>query len=216
MAIAFGSVVNATSANAASVSQTGPTVSGSNTFGVVAVAWQSNEAASALTATWGGSGMTLVGEYSQESGTRRGALYYIVNPSSAATVQVTRGLTTNFISISSSYYTGAKQTGQPDSSATPTAASGTSFSASTTVVASNCWLVSLTRDAAGGIAASTGTTLRGDFVTAVGPAFADSNGTVGTGSQSMSFTGSNGAWSSVIFSMAPATTTVNSGFFGLM
>lgn len=208
MAIAFGAVVNTTtSSGQTTVSQTGPTVSGTNTLGVAVVMWQTNEAITGC--TWGGSAMTLVGAYSQESGNRRGALFFIVNPASAATVTATRPTGTNGFAISTAYYTGVKQTGQPDSSATPSGGSATSFAASTTVVASGCWLISTARNPSAGSGAGAGTTARGDFATAAGPGFGDSNGTVGTGSQSMTWTTSPAdVWNSVIFSIAPTATEV--------
>lgn len=217
MAIAFGAAVNATvNSGSTTVSQTGPTVSGSNTIGVAVLSWQSNESLSSSSVTWGGVNMTLVNQYSQEGGNRRGGLWYILNPGSGSTVQATRSSGINGFAIATIYYTGAKQSGQPDSSATPSSGASTAFSPATTVVASGCWLVSTVRNPSGGIAASTGSTARCNFIATSGPGFGDSNGTVGTGSQSMTWTGTSDVWNGVIFSIAPAADATNSGFFGLM
>ena len=81
-------------------------------------------------------------------------------------------------------YSGVKQTGFPDSTATNTAV-GTTFTVTTTVVASNCW-ISMTCPGfnADTTSAGTGTTMRGTGVDS-GRQQADSNGTVSTGSQSL-------------------------------
>lgn len=84
-------------------------------------------------------------------------------------------------------YSGVLQSGLPDSQAQATG-SGTTITATTTVVASNCWLVGISwNDATGGVTAGANTTLRAHEV-GDGRGIADSNATVGTGSQSLNFT----------------------------
>lgn len=84
-------------------------------------------------------------------------------------------------------YTGAAQTGQPDSQNTTTwTASASPVSSPTTVVASNCWLIAFADLTAGTdftlVSGNTYTDAQGDTN------FFDSGGTVGTGSQSLSWT----------------------------
>ncbi len=92
-------------------------------------------------------------------------------------------------SISASY-SGAKQSGQPDSHNTNsvTAGSAVNLTTSTSVVAANCWLVCFGRWDQGGIGAGTGAFFR-QVASNTGAGFFDSNTTVGTGSQSMQITG---------------------------
>lgn len=102
-------------------------------------------------------------------------------------------------------YSGASQTGIPDSSAeTETVASGASLTMTTTVVAANCWLVAAECDASGAsYTGGAGTTLR--QTDANGFTLSDSNATVGTGSQSLVVNmGTNSNRGGVVASFAPA------------
>lgn len=120
-------------------------------------------------------------------------------------------------------YTGAQSGSTPDSSGQNTAPTSTTtnFAVSTTVVGSNCWLSgSATEDGgaiAGAATAGSGTTYRGSVqFNCFG---ADSNGTVGTGSQSLNWTrtaATPGNIVGTIVSFAPAGGTVNSGFLIFM
>lgn len=139
-------------------------------------------------------------------------LFNLVAPATGANnvvVSITISLSVLSESVS---YSGAAQSGQPDSqNATKVDNSGTSLTTSTTVVASNCWLVGHGRWDAGGIGAGTGTTFRKTQAN-TGSGFFDSNGTVGTGSQSLQITGTalSGGTSGVlnIASIAPAAGVV--------
>lgn len=148
--------------------------------------------------TYNGVSMTLIGKTTFPGSGRQGAyLYYLINPATGShTVSVTGGT-----GIGSASYTGAKQTGQPDSSNTGTQ-TGTAITMTTTVVASNCWLVGVEADPNGGETAGAGTTIRG--TDGNGLVFADSNGVVGTGSQSLVVNHGNGASAWVVASIAPA------------
>lgn len=105
-------------------------------------------------------------------------------------------------------YSGASLTGQPDSSNANTVTSTTSLTISTTVVASNCWLVMWDVNANAALIAGTGTTQRGGETS--GRKFFDSNGTVGTGSQSLqcTWTGSFNAGGIIASIKPPATTQI--------
>jgi len=116
---------------------------------------------------------------------------------------------------SSASYTGAKQTSTVDSSGTATATSA-SCSVSTTVVASNCWLVGGVRTNAGGVSSDgSGTTTRsGAFIgdTSSQTCISDSNGNVSTGSQSLNWTlPESNNWYAVVasFETAPASNLAN-------
>lgn len=114
-------------------------------------------------------------------------LFYLVNPTTGTnSVAVTSSNAgTNGISQS---YTGAAQTGQPDSFNVNNNGTGTtSLTTSTTVVGANCWLVGgSSNDDGGTVGAGAGTTVRAD--NGQGHAMGDSNATVSTGSQSLIFT----------------------------
>lgn len=110
----------------------------------------------------------------------------------------------------STSFTGCAQTGIPDSSAATQNPSATNWSATTTVVASNCWMESNIVNGIGPITITAPATRRVNNGSQV---FADSNATVGTGSQSIGATGGTGAWADVTASFAPSgaaavTTTV--------
>lgn len=100
-------------------------------------------------------------------------------------------------------YSGCAQSGQPDSSNNVNTTSTTSISVSTTVVATGCWLVGMIYS--GYTSGSwTNATIRGTSFSTVGQAVVDSNATVGTGSQSLTGTGSPSAsYVFVIMSIAP-------------
>jgi hypothetical protein len=115
-------------------------------------------------------------------------------------------------------YTGTNQSAI-DSAASRIATPGSSpFAVSTTVVASNCWLVGGAAGALGVVrvppGAGAGTTYRGSLV---GNMFtADSNGTVSTGSQALNFGVDDSGASEVagsIVSLAPAAAATSTANF---
>jgi hypothetical protein len=132
-------------------------------------------------------------------------LRYLVNPSSGSnTLSCTyTNSATNGVMLAV-LYTGCKQTGQPDSFNSG-AGGASSLTASTTVVATGCWLSLAMASMAGAdsVVAGTGTTERGSTGSPDG-FFGDSNGTVGTGSQSMSVTMTLDNYGFIIMSIAPA------------
>jgi len=149
-------------------------------------------------ATYAGVSMTLVGKV--KGGNDRWCyLFVLVGPSSGANNVVVSASSSVAIDGQSASYTGALQSGQPDSSNTK-GQNTTSFTISTTVVASNCWLIGAFRD--GSATAGAGANqLQGSN----GLFTADSNGTVPTGSQSMTYTNGSGAdFGGVLASFAPA------------
>jgi hypothetical protein len=126
-------------------------------------------------------------------------LFYLVAPSTGTNNIVETGQSG---AIAATSYSGAAQTGQPDSSAKNQAIAASSVTTSTTVVASNCWLVGAAGNAGGEMTAGTGTTRRA--FDAGGNVIGDSNGTVSTGSQSLQFNGGVSNYAMVVASFAPA------------
>lgn len=143
-----------------------------------------------------------------EGATQDGELWYLVAPATGThTITVTLTGSVSHMASSAFSYTGVDQTNPIDSNNTGQNNTGTAtFTLSTTVVKSNCWLVggAMARDS-GPPGAGSGTTLRG-LNSGSWTTGADSNGTVGTGSQSLSFTHASGKWPVVnIASIAPVS-----------
>ncbi len=151
--------------------------------------------------TYNGVSMTIISKV-QVPGDRWDYLYALVGPATGAHNVVISGA--SFHASAAVSYTGASQTGQPDSFNTGTVTGNTVITVSTTVVAANCWLIMWGSVDGGTMAAGTGTTFRNGSL-AGGYAMFDSNGTVGTGSQSLQFnTGAtNGNKAGVIASFKP-------------
>lgn len=122
---------------------------------------------------------------------------------------------TAVIRICVATYTGSDITTQPDSQNTFDV-TGSTGSASTTVVVSNCWLImSYENDAGVGnnVAAGSGTVLRIANAGNGAVAILDSNGTVGTGSQSLNYSTSvSHEHFGNIISLKPSATSSGSSF----
>lgn len=166
--------------------------------------------------TWGGSAMTLVKKGVPATGGRYLYMYAIANPATGvSTITVTASGSPDALGAVEDSYTGMSST-FPDSSNSNASASTTNLTVSTTVVAANSWLVMGGTASAGAVSAGTGATLRQNWATNSRMALFDSNGTVGTGSQSMTMnTGVADIANVVIASFAPsgAAPTGNSNFF---
>lgn len=150
--------------------------------------------------------MTLINKI-QYPGDRWIYLYGLANPASGTHNIVASGLT--FCELSAISYSGAAQTGIPDSTATASVTSVSSIALTTTVVAANCWLVGLEY---GGTSKSVGagTTARGTIT--VNPSTMDSNGTVGTGASSLNVNmGAGSTAVGLVASIAPFVAPVHSG-----
>lgn len=202
MALAFGGI----SAVSTSQTPTSVSVSGSNPIGIVYVVGDVT-ADNISAVTWGGVSMTKIAAV-QAAGDRYDSAWWVANPSSAATISFTGG---SFWRSYSFYYTGAKQTGQVDSSNTGTSAASAAITIAATVAAANCWYVMCQKDDSGGRTYTGSGVLSSTRVDADagGIAIGDSNGIVGTGSQSGTFTASSGGMShgGIAFSIAPFTDT---------
>lgn len=211
MAIAFGGYATGSNSGATSLTVASPSVSGSNLIGIVSTFHQTNENISSI--TWNGASMSFIARTSQEGSTRRIETWYILNPSAGSTnIVVTRGTGSGTLEAHVLYYTGAKQSGQPDASATTNDSGTTTFVSSITTVAANCWSTLITRDLTGNFSASTGATIRSS---SGNPSVFDSNGALSAGSNSMSVTSDGGATDhiGVIVSFAPVLEPNNDNFF---
>jgi len=139
-------------------------------------------------------------------------LFGLLAPATGANTVLVSASGSVLIAALSSSYTGVLQSGLPDSSNTNSNASASSLTVSTTVVASGCWLAAYLRAAPGPAIAGTGTTDRVDDAST--QLFGDSNGTVGTGSQSLQVTQSSaGAINGLIVSIAPSSGASGTRFY---
>lgn len=157
--------------------------------------------------TYNGVAMTQLAKKQDTSFNSWQYIYFLAAPASGAN-NVVVSLSSNAAgSLMNVSYTGVSAT-QPDSSNTngaTTSGSGTPFTLTTTVVASNCWLLAITKDSSGGSAAGSGTTRRTSLSSGGGDQIWDSNGTVGTGSKTLNMTNTFNPtqWYGIIVSIAP-------------
>lgn len=187
------------------------TCTGSNRF--LAFGFMGSAAGDSVTgATYNGTAMTRLNTGNDWAGSNRFYTYYIANPDSGSNNIVISSSATVNASIISSSFTGVHQTTPIDSNKYDVGRTNSSntFTLTTTVVGSNCWLVAYWRDVDGGYSpdsGTNGTTDRGRTTT-VAMVASDSNGTVGTGSQGLKWDagGNSRIGALMIFSLAPDTT----------
>jgi len=190
MAIAYdaGSTAEQNSVSSITVSHT---CTGTNLILLVGVL--TNDASDLVTgATYNGVSMTRGGQQISSGSGYFGCWFYLINPATGTHNIVVSRSTVGLIGCMGSSYTGVSQTGFPDSSASGTDPAG-NFTATTTVVGQNAWLWANVRASNGisGVTGGTGTTARQSVFGSAG-VVADSNGTVGTGSQSLNFNANAG------------------------
>lgn len=156
--------------------------------------------------TYNGTSMTKLNNQLTDASAFNLTLWGLLAPSTGSNnVVVTWSSGTGINNCTAFSYTGVLQSGLPDSTNTGSSSSSASISVSTTVVASNCWLAGCTRSSldtqSGGTNASIVNSCNSDGSQCVH----DSNGTVGTGSQTATINVSpnNTQWMNLI-SIAPA------------
>jgi hypothetical protein len=182
------------------------TVTGSNPFLLVSTDINSGGHVISST-TYNSVGMTGIGAQTNWGTTQFSQTFYLQGPSTGANNVVCTTTVSGHITVmNAASYSGVAQTGFPDSSSLNNTGTGvTSITGTTTVVASNCWTVmDAQEDQNNTITAGGGTTLRSPAGSQA-RCICDSNGTVATGSQSLSYSwvgSGNSYWQ--IFSMAPA------------
>lgn len=181
------------------------TITGSNILFLIGWDINSVNGHTTLTAVWNTSESLAQVSTEQTFGTNNGVQMWGKTGASTGTHTslITASLSGHLSRFRGISYSGVSQSGFPDSSAKGTG-TGTAVTATTTVVASNCWLVAIEDNDANTVTAGTNTTLR-DTGNSTVVVFGDSNGTVGTGSQSLNFTiATSGHWGVVIASFATA------------
>jgi hypothetical protein len=153
--------------------------------------------------TYNGVALTKIGSILPVAGSRYITLWYLVAPATGANNIVISVSGGDCGGVAASY-SGPKQTGVPDASATNSQSSGTSLTGTVTTVADNCWLIAAALAEA--CAAGAGTTKRQDWALNSGMALFDSNGPITpAGSASLIVTHSNSPAGIVIASFAPDT-----------
>jgi len=154
------------------------------------------------TVTYNGVGLTELTQSGTVVGAGFSQMWYLVGPDTGANnIVITRAGTTGRLTGDAVSYTGASQTGVPDSQAATTASSASTFNISTTVVASNCWIVGYSDNSTGGQSAGTGTVIRrqgSDSSTLI-----DSDGVVATGSVALQLTSAGSNWTGAVASFKP-------------
>jgi len=134
-----------------------------------------------------------------------GSMFLYLSPPSGNQTVAVSGATGAVTGFQWAAYSGAKQSGQPDSYGVTNSGTGANMVVSTTVVASNSWLVGGQINQ--GSQPSTPTIRAYALRTSGGgQVLGDSNGTVGTGSQSLTFTLANSWRNGLVISIAPTTT----------
>lgn len=135
--------------------------------------------------TYAGAALSVLSTVPTHGGVSNHQLYHKTTPATGANT-LSLSATTNNVMAMVETVSGAAQTGQPDVTATGISqtVSVASQTITATVVTANSWLVGGVVDNTGGVqTASTGTFKRKGEVSAT--CLYDSNGTVGTGSQSL-------------------------------
>lgn len=140
------------------------------------------------------------------TGTQDIYLYYLIAPATGSNNIVVTAAVGNLLGYAAATsYTGVKQSGQPDASATNQSASTTSLTTSVTTVADNCWLVGFGYGQTS--TAGSGTVFRSEPVNDV-LFMMDSNGAkTPAGSYGLTFTQSTNFAGACVASIAPAITT---------
>lgn len=157
--------------------------------------------------TYNGTSLTACGNLAMSGGAsgQNIRLFYLINPSTGANNCVVSASASGSLYGTGMSYTGAKQTGQPDSQNTGGSASTTSLTVNTTTVADNSWLVGFGYGQTA--SAGTGTTFRGQPVSAVLFGM-DSNGAKSpAGSYGLNFTQSANFAGMCVASISPAASS---------
>lgn len=170
--------------------------------------------------TYNSVSMTQVGKIASLALGRYIYLYYLAGPSTGSNNIVASSSGSEILRGNAASYTGASQTGIPDAVSTNsgTVLSGAALTGTVTVGASGCWLVMAGYQAGGPLTAGASTTLRAQSGTSNFVGLFDSNGTVGTGSQSLNETNGDGVprdMELIIASFGPPVTATRH-FIGLL
>jgi len=206
MAIAFGAIASAIDASG---NYTSISVAGSNTIGFVQSVGDVN-ADNVTGITWGGVAMTKIA--SGIPGTDRATgLWFIVNPASASAIITTGG---TFKGALEYYFTGAKQSGQPDSSNSGGNTSASSIALTTTVVAEDSF-TTMVHKHGGSSNYTTDVGSEENDDSPNGTYVSQSNATVSTGNNTTTHTRDSGTSDhfGIIASIAPAVAGAEPAIF---
>lgn len=122
------------------------------------------------------------------------------------TLRFEKSNATGFISLCAANYTGVKQTGQPDATASDSSASASGLSYTITTVADDCWIATVASNSTGVLNGGTNYSILEQPSTS-NAAFGDSNASVGAaGGKTVSMSGNSGHWWAASASYAPAVT----------
>lgn len=210
MAIAFDATSSSSNSGSATLTYQ-HTCTGTNLFLGVSI-YDQSVGDNVTGVTYNGVAMTKSDSQllSGDGGTYQ-SLWYLFGPSTGINdIIVTRSSSANAMVAQSTSLTGCNQSAIDSHAKVVDAGSPSSLAITTTVVASNCWLVGGCRNGCGVITAGSGTTVR---IAASSVTIGDSNGTVGTGSQSLNFNGpacGPSAFAACVLSIAPAPVDYNS------
>lgn len=188
------------------------TSTSTNVMDVICVYWDNTSSSVTLNGVKVGSTQATLVSGATAVGTQFDSKIFLLPNPPTGTQTVTASTSGNIGAPSKQFamrtmeYTGVNQSTTPDSSNNDfTNGTPNPYTVSTTVVGSNAWLVGCSEDNQSDITgAGSGTTLRGAVVGNLHPA--DSNGTVGTGSQSLNWTTNGGSaqYTGSIISLIPA------------
>ena len=173
----------------------------SNTLLIVFVAMSNDQTPSGV--TYNGVSMTQIGSTAVEGGTRTYYLFWLKNPTTGTNnVVVTATGTANEIYAGAASYTGVDQTNPIETSTAANSLTGTTPNTSITTANANEWLVALWRNDTGAVSSSTNQTVRGASSSI---RYADSNGTVGTGSVTAQVSVTGGLSYVVVSALKPSS-----------
>lgn len=176
--------------------------------------------------TYNSVSMTQQGTNQLDSaGNSASSMWTLFGPSTGAN-NITMTFTANSVYFVAGSYSGTNQSAVDSHTQNKTTVDATSYSLTTTVVASNCWLVAVastendtgcgTQSMTVGTSRSSSGNTRNNGSNQFGGSFGDSNATVSTGAQSLTFNATtSNHWTTHIVSLAPAGggPTGNSYFF---
>ena len=218
MAIALDTTTTASSNSGSTTLTKAFTCSGSDRILFVGTTTVSGSVVPVTGVTYNGVAMTKITSVNPQANWEI-ALWYLFAPDTGSNniVATCGSAPSSVLRISPASYTGALQSGVPDSfnSATGTT---TSRTVSTTTVLDNCWVIGFGMTGRSSIVPSTGMTSRCETDSASGSTLlADSDGPqTPAGSYSMTFTTGSDSTGLIVASFPPALAGGNSNFLALL
>ena len=207
MAIAFDAASSSSQVSGTTLTWS-HTCTGSNRFLIVS-AYGGADGTDISGMTYAGVAMTFVAKAQYPANNSYVHVYYLIAPATGANNVVVSYTPNSRMAGVATSYTGVKQSGQPDSYNTKTQAGASTITQTTTVVATGCWGYAAEEGSNVTYATTIGqgviTTMRGGYDDAIG--VGDSNGPIGTGSQTLGLGTAAPAShrGMVVLSFAPAT-----------